>query len=693
MAFEKEVNFKIVGVETLECDDKAGLEKAASVAIPEEFVYDPDLLYLLVRIVSSGEYYGSNKNADYFPTSELLYGYRTFTTGNVFEEHRNKDVSQAIGKIISVEWNDKMKCVEVLKGIDRKIAPAIVRGYEKGYMTDVSMGCRVPYVECSICGNRASVRREYCDHVKFHRNKLLPTGERVFEINYKPKFHDSSVVLNGAERSAKAVMILGEEDFTNGVFEKSASTRTTVSNVLSRPEFEKIASHKKTLHPLFTKTASAEELNKLAALEKELTGKIINVVSNSNNYDGPVDKFISLLRFLGDGRLTESVEEIADKLCELAAITKTPQSHVFGAFVSIAEVLGIPLYPSEVGAIAKEMALGSNPVFDCDGELPATISNAITAIDSDARKMIQTFPKLSTPEGIHTMFEIAPLYGDALVDNPESFFREIENKTTAATVPAPEVMNGIGDMLMSIFDARSAKSPRLINKLTSFIGGGEVLNNPSKAVCKEIKILAAPSNVGEILHALAYENYEGMRDKLVHSAPASSFRFFKGDIPTQGKVSEIYLSPLGATVGLKKIASVEKKAVQLIKLASPVDTGDYNILNEIVLTNFANEYGLDDETMSNVALATLFELTNNIEEANEVKTAAGIPDTIIGEFTTYLLNHADEDLNAVAEELGEASVDEGFDTVNLSKEANSRYTLDDNLKNDLLLRKVNKYFK
>src|SRR5690606_11824218 len=106
------------------------------------------------------------------------------------------------GKIFSVRWNPIMKCVELFKGIDRKIAPEIVRGFEKGFLTDVSMGCRVPYTVCSVCGNKARRQSEFCHHVKQHRMQYLGNGERVFEINHKPKFHDSSVVLNGAERVA-----------------------------------------------------------------------------------------------------------------------------------------------------------------------------------------------------------------------------------------------------------------------------------------------------------------------------------------------------------------------------------------------------------------------------------------------------------------------------------------------------------
>ena len=67
--------------------------------------------------------------------------------------------------------------------------------------------CKVPYDTCNICGNRAPTRREYCEHAKYYLNKIWPdTGQVVYVINSRPKFHDISQVLIGADRIAKTLM-------------------------------------------------------------------------------------------------------------------------------------------------------------------------------------------------------------------------------------------------------------------------------------------------------------------------------------------------------------------------------------------------------------------------------------------------------------------------------------------------------
>lgn len=43
---------------------------------------------------------------------------------------------------------------------------------------------------------------KYCDHMRYHRNKLLPNGARVCVINLRPKFFDISYVDNNADKSA-----------------------------------------------------------------------------------------------------------------------------------------------------------------------------------------------------------------------------------------------------------------------------------------------------------------------------------------------------------------------------------------------------------------------------------------------------------------------------------------------------------
>lgn len=232
------------------------IKMAAVGDIPEP--YDPEFLYTWVRSISAGEYFGSNKNADYFPEKEIVGGHQTFLDAHVFKNHDNKDVANAIGSVIKTIWNPVMKCVELLIKIDRQLAPTIVRGFEKGTATDVSMGCRVSHTICSYCGNVAKTRAEFCQHVKTMRNQIMPDGKKVFEYNIGPKFHDISIVLNGADRTAKVLEIVAADDVG---FEKAASTL-----ILPEPN-----------DPIPTvpiALSSPNSLNKRADIQKEIVDKL-----------------------------------------------------------------------------------------------------------------------------------------------------------------------------------------------------------------------------------------------------------------------------------------------------------------------------------------------------------------------------------------------------------------------------------
>ena len=187
----------------------------------------PGKLCVLVNALGAGEYYGSNVNADYFEEAELdpqefkglpvdvnhpsLYGHQTFLRANVFRHHKNKDPGITYGQIVKVVYNDTMHRVELIIEIDRRRAEEL--GYQDllseldaGGHPAVSMGARVKYDVCSICGNKSFTRQDYCMHMKTMRNQVLPDGRKVFVYNPKPKFFDLSFVIIGADKTSYAML-------------------------------------------------------------------------------------------------------------------------------------------------------------------------------------------------------------------------------------------------------------------------------------------------------------------------------------------------------------------------------------------------------------------------------------------------------------------------------------------------------
>ena len=167
-------------------------------------------LYMLLHALGAGEVWGANVNGDYFPEKFLEYdgpefGHKTFESlAKLYKHHENKDPNKSYGDVLFSHYDKNMHRVLLVVAIDRDKAPDICSRIElNGEYPDVSMGCKVPYDICSICGNKAKSPAMYCDHAKYEMNRIYPDGRKVFVINPTPRFFDISQVFIGAEKPAK----------------------------------------------------------------------------------------------------------------------------------------------------------------------------------------------------------------------------------------------------------------------------------------------------------------------------------------------------------------------------------------------------------------------------------------------------------------------------------------------------------
>lgn len=173
--------------------------------------------YALINALGAGEYWGSNKNADFFPEDALThdgkdYGYRTFVHyARPYKHHINKPDSPAYGDVLESVYNPRMHRVELVVGVDNNKAPDIAERIEDGDDVPVSMGCKVPYDVCSICGNKAKNVSLYCEHMRETPNQVLGCGRRVYVINLTPKFFDISFVYVGADKTARVMAKVAED--------------------------------------------------------------------------------------------------------------------------------------------------------------------------------------------------------------------------------------------------------------------------------------------------------------------------------------------------------------------------------------------------------------------------------------------------------------------------------------------------
>lgn len=529
--FDKEIPSKLAEYKILDVDSSEDFEKVAStlVDLPPGVEYDPDFLYILVRIISSGEVYGPNKNGDYFPESELLAAHDTFLQAHTFKNHENKDIAKAIGPVISAKWNPELRTVEVLKAIDRKLAPEIVRGFEKGYMTDVSMGCRVPYTVCSVCGNKARTAKEYCNHIKMYRMEYLGSGERVFEINYSPKFHDSSVVLNGAERAAKALVIYRTPSSdTPATFKKVASEKGLRHYMpITDQEMEKVASYNESnLHPLLRpesmdKVASDNELmTKIAEIEKELTGKLVNIVSSPDGKDmDDAKEVMYMIKFLTEKRFDEdSLKNLAQTIQTLADTEGLSVQRVFSNFIGVAELLGVELFPTELHSVLAHLSdagLSSDlELSDAEGvKASPTALNRARSISMSATDML---PKFDGLDGLLSMYHESPHHMSELSSDPFGFAGRFSSESSLSDRPSAKVIAVFKNQLEPFLPARSALPEHLLPRLMVYASGASGIH-AVPGVDQDIKVLGQPETLGDMIANFAYRGYQEARPRVIVS--------------------------------------------------------------------------------------------------------------------------------------------------------------------------------
>lgn len=185
---------------------------------------EKDMVRTVVTALSSHEAFGPNRNGDAFFEDHLLRP-NTYEVGGEKKEvpmhesfthfarpykyHNNKEHSPAYGEVLSSVYNPDMRRVELIVEVDKSKAPKIVEKIENYEPVSTSMGfrCQKGGDVCSVCGNVAKSRRQYCDHLKKKMLEVMPNGQRVYAINPWGKFFDISFVDDPADATSRAVWV------------------------------------------------------------------------------------------------------------------------------------------------------------------------------------------------------------------------------------------------------------------------------------------------------------------------------------------------------------------------------------------------------------------------------------------------------------------------------------------------------
>lgn len=284
----------------------------------------PGKTQLLIDAMGAGEFYGSNVNGDYFPEAALRadgpdYGHKTFQLyAYPFKHHVNKDPGRAYGERVTLSaYDPHMHRVLLIVSVDDAKCQDILGDLANNRYWDVSMGCRVPWDECSICRNRAKNRSEYCPHLRYQMNKILQDGRRVFAYNHLPKFFDISFVTIGAEKASHVL---------RKVASLSSTPDVTSSADLGEAFYAKLALQEK-----------GADQTKTSDIDKDVPSQPSATVSGVTPEDKT--KLLSFMDAAGDVKTREAPipAQTLDRMAEF------PLNSIFSTLTS----LGIGLRPQE----------------------------------------------------------------------------------------------------------------------------------------------------------------------------------------------------------------------------------------------------------------------------------------------------------------------------------------------------------
>lgn len=185
-----------------------------------------DWVYLHLIAMTASDFYGCNRNGDFFYETDLLGlqepseaaknmgiyqgkqlpRYKTFFQASVYQHHKNKPHlgHPRFGEVCVVAYNHIMHRVELVIKVYRKNCevggikylgdPRTCERAIKGEPIAFSMGCRVPGDFCSITGRFNKTVAEYGSYLKNMMGQILSDGRRVYAINRQPRFFDISIV-------------------------------------------------------------------------------------------------------------------------------------------------------------------------------------------------------------------------------------------------------------------------------------------------------------------------------------------------------------------------------------------------------------------------------------------------------------------------------------------------------------------
>lgn len=444
------------------------ITKYASVASDYFKTIEPipghSIVYVLA--VSAWERYGENRNGDGFPDqpykplasppwiseAEILSKhYKSFEQfGFNYRHHQNTDPAKSVGKVMQAFWNPSMFRVELVVDVDNAKAPDLAERIANGEFPPVSMGTKVPWDVCNICGNRAPTRAQYCDHLRFQMRDVI-NGVKVAALNPSPKFFDISWVVRPADPTAYMLKKVAEEPY------EVKLSGAAAGEYLDEMQERKLAAHK------------------LAVIDKVVEG--IPVDAKSENVDPTHLQNICTMR----GRameMSDSLPELPDStLRELAAKFSLPQ--IFTSTLAS----GMPLCTREVVKITIYRSIPNAPNADDLADAAVQARGPLLSLFEEHPQMLDAFEKDLDIDSAHIDPKVAEVIGAGMEKRSGIYeylnrkyvpgrYRDETTQMTPYTITDPNSGQRYGTNRWAAIQAHDEIAKRNLYKV---LGGGAAL--------------------------------------------------------------------------------------------------------------------------------------------------------------------------------------------------------------------------
>ena len=289
--------------------DSQWLTKVADDGTPFEVNFgdvQPMKGHTILHVIAVGDHekFGFNRNGDAFSGKDNDECHSRFKTqGHVFLDHKHKDPSLAVGKVLDTAYNKPMGRIEILLAADNNKAAKYLTKYKDGTDLPVSMGCTVDAERCSVCGHVAPRAKYRCEHVKQQLGETLDDGRAVFMWNPDPQYFDISLVWRPADRIGYSLRKIANDEGLERSDELAEIAGLGKISAVKLAALRKISSIEKTV-PGFAKSLPEKLLaptkSKLLKTAKDVgVAKVLGALHTAGCLLHPEDLF-ELLGVPGD---------------------------------------------------------------------------------------------------------------------------------------------------------------------------------------------------------------------------------------------------------------------------------------------------------------------------------------------------------------------------------------------------------